>query len=793
MKTCQGLLLGCAYAALACPLSAIAQTAPTGVQASPNDATTETIADIVVTARKKEERLQNVPLAITALTTASLESRSITSSLDLQQSVPSLQIGQIPNAALSSLPSIRGQVQTESLISVDPSVGTYVNNVYVGRTDGAAFNPIDIQRIEVVKGPQGTLFGRNTTGGAISVFTNRPDPEAGLSGWLAGGYGTFNRVDLSGVLNVPLSDTLAARFVGQYVNSDGYIRDIIDGKTRDGRDDWLGRASLRWQPSKDLDVLVVYEHYRPRVLNGPASRLRAFDATNLAAPGGPIGLAALETFLQGTVGPVPLPIGGSGVRPNPDIATYLNTARDQIASGEAGFINGRVQSVTANIDYKLGDGVSAKLIYGWRKFSDDRQYDLDGTPALIVSASAQFGGEQHSVEGQLLGQAFGEKLDWVTGAYYFTETGFNNTQNFFLPLIAGFNQADNNAAGRNKSYALFAQGTFELTSRLRLTGGLRHTWDEKSIAISNFTLGFNNPAAPVFIRCEIPQGIDVDGPDPAGQPGSTQCLGRQSRKFGYFSYLASLDYRLADDVLGYAKISQATRGGGFNVRAGRNGVDAAPFNPETIREIEVGLKSTLLGGKLRLNLAGFYTKGSDLQVTQQIASGGSISTLIQNAAKATFKGVEVEATWRPTKRLTLDGSLATLAAHYDRYLDGDGVTDLSSSQFRFTSDAQLSEGITYRMPTRFGSLAFFANGYHVFNYRPASEPLTKGGRQIDYTIVNLRAEAAIGPVTLAMLLKNATDDQHSVADFNFLRQALGTSTENVTIGRTWGAEVKWRF
>lgn len=753
---------------------------------------TNSIGDIVVTARKREERLQDVPIAITAITSEALVRNSITSSNELQRLSPNFTIGALPNASYASQPSIRGQVQEEVLISVDPSVAVYFDGVYVARQSGGVFDTIDVARIEVVKGPQGTLFGRNTTGGAVNVFTNRPDPTGDVGGWIKAGVESFGGRRLAGVVNVPLSPDLAVRFAGQYFNSDGHIKDVVTGGRRYGHDDWQGRASVMWRPSPVLEIFGMYDRFEGRLKGGAALRLTQFQLPNLAAPGGPIGLGALEASLENRFNVAPF--GGSGRVPSANLNDYVNLAADETAGGEIGFARLTNQLAVLNVTAELSDTLSAKVIYGWRRSDDSRADDLDGTPALLVNATAQFGATQHTVEAQLLGEAMEDRLKWIAGGFYFDEQGFSNSQNFFIPLVGGPNQGIFEASANNKSYAAFGQFDFEIVSDLTLTGGLRHTWDEKGVVLGNRSISFANPARPTFRVCNIPTPIDVDGPDPANAPGSTRCEGRQSKSFAYFSWLGSLNYKLSSDTLIWGKVAQASRGGGFNIRAGVSGVDAAPFDPETIREYELGLKTTFLDGKARLNVAAFLAKGKGLQRTVLLNTPAGVATVIQNAARGTFSGFEVETSWRLTPELTFDLSGGYLNAKFDQYVDGAGNDLRPTTQFRFTADWTGNIGLTYQVPVSFGKLMLNANAYHVQNYRPVAEKLaSRGGREVDYTLVNARAQIDAGPVSAAVFVKNLTDETYAVADFNFIGQSLGYTGENTSIRRQWGVEVTYRF
>lgn len=399
------------------------------------------IEDIVVTARRTNEQLQRTPVTITALTTESLRTRQIVDVTALQQTTPGLVVKQNHSGVGLSL---RGQVQTSSDSSVDQSVGLYVDGVYVARQMAGRFDMLDIERIEVLHGPQGTLFGRNTTGGAISIITNKPSDL--FEGSIVAGIGNFDRREVTGVVNVPVSEFLSARVAGRHVEHDGFGRNTF--LNRDvGNDNYDQlRGSLAFQLGEGTSLLVQGELVDRRS-NGPTINVVDF-------------IPSLE----------------------PELPSGFYEARGEVPSVE----RIKLRSTSATLESELSDAATLRSITAYRQTKFYTLTDFDNTPIQQFDNISESDIRQFSQELQVFGKL--ESLDWIAGVFYFNEHG---PENYYTNRII-----DYISRIRQKSYAGYGQLTYHLTNALRVTGGLRYTKDQRHLVAGNTLLGgcFMDPA-----------------------------------------------------------------------------------------------------------------------------------------------------------------------------------------------------------------------------------------------------------------------------------------------------------
>lgn len=623
---------------------------PVTARAAPAQA----IEEIVVTARKTEENIQDVPVAITALTPEALEQTSTANMIDLQSRVPNL--GARSGAAGETTAAtfqIRGQVQDDTLGTLDPSVAFYDDGVYVARPHGANASFIDVRSVQVLRGPQGTLFGRNTTGGAILLTTNDPDFER-VSGSAGVTLGSFGRRNFNGLLNLPLAhDWLAVRIVGQTVSTDGFAFDETNGRDIATEKNDLVRAKLLYKPFENLSVLLQGQYIHMDQLGPAAQPLFALKPEQAQNPSGACCLSSLTATASGV--DYDSFVGGDPDRVNYD-AGLKPVARLKVGTG----------TLTTTWDLPWA---SVKFIGGMRKNGDvTNRIDIDGTPAEIIDTLQKNENLQQSYELQVTGSWLGERLTGAAGVVYFDEDGKERGTTFvFMPIAAAINPLLTPGDIRNKSAGVYAQGTYSVIPKLRVTGGLRYSWDEKRLVLRS-TLG---------PTCAIPEEMRDDG---------SACQGTFDDSFDNVSYLVGTDYRLFenaaifDDVLIYTSVTTGYRSGGQNLR-GTSANTLAPFKPETLMQFEAGFKSELLDRRVRLNGAGFYTLYDDIQRTTIVASqNGLPATLVSNAASATVTGAELELTaLPPIPGLDLGASLGLILPKYNEFADASG--DRSHERF----------------------------------------------------------------------------------------------------------------
>ncbi|MBB3862659.1 iron complex outermembrane receptor protein [Novosphingobium hassiacum] len=637
--------------------------------------TDEGIADIVVTARKRAESLQNVPIAVTALDSVALKNQSVQSVKDVQYQTPSLVIAPT-NADRNSLTvSIRGQSVADTLLTVDPAIGIYIDGVNFAKTVGTELaSLVDVERVEVLKGPQGTLFGRNTTGGALSITTKMPTYTFG--GELIGRTDYYGRAGGSIVLNLPISDdVLALRLVGSYDRRDSFGKNRIDGLGIGGDlDGGSIRGTLLWNASDAIEVVLRGDY------NKTSTSAQAFKARELfiAAPGSRAAAGAILADRGATT------LAGARL-------AYIadgNTDKFWDANQNVTPSHSRVKSYggSGTITVDLGDSTQLKSITSYRRLTRDTLMDMDGSRYNLLEVNGLTSQKLFAQEGQLTGKLLDESVDWIIGGFYSHETGNDGTRTFALKSLGlPRNVVDGDVI--NKSIAGFGQFTWRFVDKLSFTGGLRYTKDTKSLISRNRAL--STP-----ITCQVPS------PD---TPGVCQRTFKDS--WDDMSYTAVLDYQPRDGLLLYAKTSRGFRSGGFNLRGSIDPQTFLPFEPENVTDYEVGLKADLLDRHLRLNLAGYRSSYKDIQRSVVVPSGNGsgISTVIQNAASARINGLEAEITAKPTQALTLRATGAMTDAKYSRYVNGLGA-DLSGLKFPFTPKWTYTLSAGYDFPLDNGPL-----------------------------------------------------------------------------------------
>ncbi|MDO7842230.1 TonB-dependent receptor [Sphingomonas immobilis] len=675
--------------ALAAGLISTAATAQSAAAPQDAPAQEQTLEDIVVTARKIAENLQDVPVAITAYSGATLTQQGATKVSDVARTTPSLTVRESPSNPSGISITLRGQVQTDILATLDPSVGTYVDGVYWSRAYGLNQDLLDLRSVQVLKGPQGTLFGRNTTGGAMLFETNDPDFN-GISGSVQGTYGRFNERVATGVINIPLiADKLAIRAAVQRNLRDGWMVDRITGDKYNDRNNWAARGKLLYRATDNLSFLFSGEYFKqethasgrqllyliPSGLTPPSA---AGDASLQAA-----GVAAAATLtgagatVPAGISPFSYPaIGSSGAtQAGGNLRSYyvgLNPNSTELSHGVAGninlpdasprtFVETQTYNGTINFDTFFGN---IKFIGGWRNVKTTSRLDLDGSVAPIHTTTGDQNLTQYSGELQATGKMFDNAVDFAGGLFYFHESGFDTSSSITLP---SFNAATTLFSGQldNDSMGMYGQASWHMTDRLTFTGGLRYSVDDKGLTTRNQTF---NRTTGVF-ACQIPTATVA-----------TQCALPVRNAFEGVAYLASLDYKLTDDVLVYLKTSRGFRSGGQNLRA--NSVTTAiPFRPEIAYAHEAGIKSELFERHLRVNLAGYYSNVYDIQRTTLIGlPNGTTQTVLSNAGGIRIFGFEGEVTAQLPGGFQLGGTGTYTNAKYTGFQELPSRTNLTGSR-----------------------------------------------------------------------------------------------------------------
>ena len=614
--------------ALALPL--VFAAAPAQAQSS---TTTVNEGDIIVTARRTEERLQDVPTAVTALTAGQLEAKGAENLSALQGSVPNVNIVQGRGTNSSANIFIRGVGQPDALQTFDPGVGIYLDDVYVSRIRGALFDVYDIGRIEVLRGPQGTLYGKNTIGGAVKIVSRRPTEN--LEGAFSVAAGDFETLDLRARLSGPISESLKGSLALYKGTRDGFV-DGSNGISYNDKDTTAGRASLFWTPSAKLDVVanVDYTQETPGLTLGKLENT-LFRTNILPTSGGAITVLATPSA------------GDFNFRADPT-ATLPNSI-DLEHSG---------LGITAT--YKINDQWTLKSITGARKLNSDDYIDIDGTRFQLGDVFVGVRQDQISQEVQALYS--GENFSLVSGLYALRETmdskqfAFGNDLFSVLSTPVTFRRPILDSQLLN-SYAAFAQGEWNLSDTLKLAVGVRSTRDSKTYWRFTTTESFFASGA-------------LAGAPVAGLNGLTLSF-RDRASWQDVSPAGTLTWQPSKDLTFYGKISKGFKSGGFNGRA-NGATEPRIFAPETLVSTEFGAKTTWLDGKLIANVAVFNNEYENFQA--RVSRGDTATAVfgVINAGKLNQQGAELELSFRPVPAFGVNAQVGYLDAKYDEFRDPSG-------------------------------------------------------------------------------------------------------------------------
>jgi iron complex outermembrane receptor protein len=638
------------------------------------------LEEVVVTARKREESLQRTPVSITALTADTIEAAKLFNIKDIEQLTPNLNFVVGADGSGSSLQAfIRGIGQFDFAVTTDPGVGVYIDGVYLARTVGANIEFSDIERISVLRGPQGTLFGKNTIGGAINVVTRAPSGETSYSAEVTAGEYGYKGVD--GYVEFPISDTVAGSLSVLWKESDGWQkRDRGDDA---GNDDMYGlRGHLNWDVSETwnshlvVDTVQQDQNVYPRVLSD-------FDPLQFFP-------FLYNSFVLG------LPPGESCCEPNIDDIdrSHVLNERDRDELDTLGV------SWTNTWDL---NGMTLKSITGYREMEAEMFRDSDNSVNPYFSVETIFDTDQFSQE-FLLSDNDGGALDWLVGLYYFVEeadhyTGVTVAEGLYevlsslppevttpdgvpfsflaVPLDLTL---DYERSQETTSYAAFFSTTWHMSERARLNVAARYTYDEKELDTFTLKRASQTPIA-------------LPGPTAPAECSDVVASGNGSvfsckEDWSEFSPKIGIDYDIGENLMGYADISRGFRSGVFNGRP-ISTEEISVADPETVTAYEVGFKSQLLDQTLQINGAVFYNDYEDQQflVNQSSAdTAAGLVLLVDNAGESTLTGAELEVTWLATESLTIAGSAAWLDPEYDKWEQVDFITgetqDLSNRPFR---------------------------------------------------------------------------------------------------------------
>ena len=602
------------------------------------------VEDIVVTAQRTEQRLQDVPISISAFSAEDLKRTGTDDITRLSQNTPGFSFGR---SGLEARPAIRG-VRTENVAgNGDPTIGFYVDDIYQSRAAQAGQPFIDVARVEVLRGPQGTLFGRNVFGGAVSVVSALPSKDFDFGGDVT--VGNYSRVGVTGFVSIPLAETFAIRIAGTRETRDGYVKNIVvPGNDLYSKDTKFVRGTALWTPTDGLEVVLRASYWTEGGSGGQAFGYKPQGGfinpndtqANYDARGG----RDLNGVLVRNLNFFSLASGQRdgiadfqgrdlGVTVNPDPYIWQGQLRS--------FANLEQTAISGQIKYST-DSIFIRSITSYQNFSYVANSGEVAGPT--AAESRQKRGSKATSQELQIGGVDTNPFQWIVGLYYLNDKVFDEFGSFRTNINDGIAGSRGPFTAKVVSKAAYAQASYYVLPQLRLTGGIRYTEDEKTFDVTNF---------------RIVAGVDVVN-------NSFKLAGT----FKKTTWRAGLDYFATPDNMIYANVSTGFRSGGFNGGAGTNPLIPPTFNPETVTAYEFGMKNRFLDGAVQLNLAIYRNDFRDLQVQNQFVVGLTTLSAIRNAGRAYSQGIEIDLQARPTEALTLNATANFVKTKYTDYITG---------------------------------------------------------------------------------------------------------------------------
>ncbi|MGI9362180.1 MAG: TonB-dependent receptor [Parasphingorhabdus sp.] len=648
---------------------------PAAESSADENAQTSGLYDIVVTAQRRQESVQDVPIAISAFDEAEMDRRGISNALDIAQYVPNF-VG-LNNTGLGSANAyyIRGIGNGETIATFDPPIGTYVDDIYISRQNANNLSLFDVQRVEVLRGPQGTLFGRNTTGGAVNLFMKEPGDE--VAGYVEAGYGSYERYMARASIDIPLADTFAVKVSGYFQDDEGYAKNSITGERTNESDSWGARLGFRGELSDTTRWTGSYMHINTKALNLLNFDCDPADPTNCDGRFVTTGLTKDGNF------------GG-----------LLYGKKDNFGLGN----DTNMDFVSSNLEFGSGEDISVNIITGYvyttqdyaLDFADGRAlptlndpvpgvqgYTMGGFTVANVGEYSQF--TQEVKVNASLGDGL---IDLVGGAFYFEEDNYSDFADIFsipgapggIPLVL----ADRTLRNTTRAYAGYLQGDLNITDQLTLTAGIRYTDETKKFSIRDNRESCNDGS--VEATCLTNANLVAANGTAIPREMSTKLW---TPRF-------AVNYQVDRDILLFASATRGFKSGGWNAR-GTSLNELLPFGPEKAWSYEAGFKSELLDNRLRVNLTAYYLDVGGLQTPAGfVKPNGSIAFITRNFADYVNKGIELEINAAPVDGLNL---FASAGYQDDKYkinrnapdLDEYGVISAASQQAACL--AQLNAGL----------------------------------------------------------------------------------------------------
>jgi len=728
-------------------------------------------ADIVVTAQRRQQNIQDVPVSVTAVSAETLNSRS---TRDLSEA-----IGFAPNVAVTAGPNggddggffIRGVGQLDNSIAVDPGVGVYVDDIYIARLQASSVNVLDLERLEILRGPQGTLFGRNTIGGAINIITVQPGLED-FSGSFQATYGPRNRFDALAAMNVPISSKAAVYASAFTRNQRGWGRNVYTGATFGDIEDIGGRVKLLFEPSDSFRATLSGDYLQGRGSPSHQVLLGVNLNAGITVPRPPI---AGGPFFRAGVSP-------TGVVLPRDLGNDRSTDRGLNFASVPAINNVGNGGLSLNMTGEIGD-LTLKSITGWRQYDETTFNDFDGTGYVLYDNASVLRQQQISQELQLSGRV-ANSVDFLIGAFYFGEEAANNvdlcTGTTAPRLVDRCLRSRNTINLKVDSFATFGQVSWDITDRINLFGGLRWTTERKQQQNTSL-LDNRDGIATILPPIAIPA------------PGTTRValpFTQVQQTFSAVTPRVGVNLQVADRIRVYASYAEGFKSGGFNGRP--SSALIIPFAPETVQTYEAGLKAEFFDRLLRANFSVFQSDYKNQQLLVFTPISGLFET--QNAGDSRIRGFEIDVTANISERLALSGTLGHLDAGY-RTLAPNVANITLNTPLPLTPAWTYSLSGEYRQPlgANAGELRFRADWQHrsQVSFQLENDPLE---RQSGYGLLNLRLTYVLPDdrIRVSAFGTNVTNTRYLT---NAQDTLAGNGTAFGGVGRPaeWGLELRTSF
>jgi iron complex outermembrane receptor protein len=725
---------------------------------------TSILDEVVVTARKREEVVQEVPIAIAAFGGDQLDAMKVRDLSSLATSMPNVTLSDAGTAKGYANFSIRGLGLNSSILSIDPTVGVFVDGVYMGVPAGMVFDVFDLERIEVLRGPQGTLFGRNVTGGAISMATKKPTNTFEMSVRAAvdgGDQGGLNKY-LMGTVSGPLTDTFAAKFTAYLNKDDGWFENKFTGDDFGENDQQMYRGIGLWRPTDGTEVILRWEHGK-NDSDGPAGQ----NHTN-----------------------------GSGKS-----GAFANFKRDShdFSIDEEGFYNTDTDFVTleVNQDVSFGDG-TVTSIFGWRNYEAESYGDIDSQPVWLFHSASWTEAEQFSEELRYSGR-FQDRWNLTAGIYYFTNDVDYAERRSLLGLAlpgkpAGVAAARFDGGGlyNVETWAGFTSVDYELTDALTLNAGVRYSYEAKEVKVAS--LSRNITRYPSNATCNLV----------SRSAGERTCATdfEDDHVWNDLSPKLGLTYALSERARVYGSWTQAFRSGGYNLRnTSFNPADVpGPFDEEKVTNYEIGVKSEY--GRGRLNAAVFYNDISDMQRELNFAGPIGVIQLIRNTADAHILGVEVDGAYALVDNLIATFAVGWIQAEYDKVwedLNRDGVVNHGDEALDLPRAPEWTYSAGLSHDWHLGEAGFISSRLNYSFVDDAAYTDDNLGFLLEQEILDMGIDfhTADGHWIVGVYGKNLLDDVSHGGDTQLPDAISGVPTGGtfapLAKGRVYGAQVTYNF